>query len=62
MTGLRCPRCESIDLEPCSEMLYASDELVQSTHECTKCHTRFRRTEADAWRPEYQHLPAAKET
>ncbi len=38
----RCPRCDGRDLEPCEAVLEASDETIDATHECKRCHTRFR--------------------
>ena len=42
MSAPRCPHCEGRDLEPCDAVLDAGDETVRATHECRRCHTRFR--------------------
>jgi hypothetical protein len=41
-----CPRCEGRDVVPCDVMLEASDpsESFRASHECRRCHERFRWT------------------
>lgn len=63
MTYPRCPRCESTELEPCDQVLEASDrsESVHANLRCgnPKCRAAFRYIEpADPWRPTlYAPLP-----
>ena len=56
----RCPRCESTDLGPSVEWLEASDrsESFHATHECKRCHERFKFTEGRSEKPRAATVPS----
>jgi transcriptional regulator NrdR family protein len=46
----RCPWCGSAEVKPCDEVQRAAtrEDSFRATHECIRCHGRFRHTPAEA--------------